>query len=227
MGKAAPPRPRSPDWITSSITSSGVICVDGPDGAAIGAAGDGLVDGQRIDRAAIAQDDLLLAAIEIERRTTRERRRAARGPAGYLWTSPVETCSSLRKRPRANSGCRSPPRRRPPAARGSSRASCCRSSPAARRAAPGPAAAPASRSRCSRCGRRRHPARVPRRRSTAAASTARGAHGDAATGRADQDLQPAGIERRPPGGGRLIRSATLRMAGSCELLQDFRQGGRG
>ena len=120
---------------------------------------------QRIDRAAVAEDDLLLPAIEIQARTTRAPACSCAGHGRVLvrlrrW----KRCSSLSKRPRAHSGLRSPRGVGLRAARGSSRASCCRSSPAARWAARGPAAAPASRSRCSRCGRPRRPAPVPRRR---------------------------------------------------------------
>ena len=71
-----------PDWIISSMTSSGFICVMRPQGPAIGAAGDGFVQRQRIDRAAIPQNDFLLPAVEIQRRPLGHAGQSRRGRPG-------------------------------------------------------------------------------------------------------------------------------------------------
>ena len=97
-----------------------------PEGPAIGAAGDRFVQRHRIDRAAVPQDDLLLAAVEIQADhsgTSLEPGRPLANTCGLRRSRPTPRCGSG-PRPSPAAGRRL--RRSRPAIGGSSRASCCR-----------------------------------------------------------------------------------------------------
>ena len=127
-----------------------------------GAAGRRLVQVHRIDRPAIAENDLLLTAIEIQVRPFADVAEllGARLPAGrggdvdFTGRDMFFAAEAAQGRLRLQVSARGIGGQQPA---WSYPRSFRRSSPAVRRATRGPAAAPWRRSRCSRCGRRRHP----------------------------------------------------------------------
>ena len=66
VGKPAPPRPRRPEALSSSITSLGLHLEERLLEACVAVAGDVLVDVLGVDHAAVAQDDAELLLVEID-----------------------------------------------------------------------------------------------------------------------------------------------------------------
>ena len=183
----------------------------------------------RVDRAAIAQDDLLLAAVEIQAGPLGDRLRVAAGRAGTGGLRPSRRVLRCSKRPRASSGLRSAARGVGfEQVRGSSRGSCCRSS---RR---GPLGSTRSSERLLRAeadaARPADHGVQPEFLDGAAGGRLDlpGPHGDAATGRADQDLQSLGIERGLPGGrGRFEVGEIAQCGRLMRIAPGFPEPGRG